>query len=100
MATFRELLATTKQRITEIDPAEAEARLGDATFLDVRELDEYEQGMIPGSVFIPRGHLESQVENKLPDKRRARSSSTAPAAPAPRSPPTRSSSSATPTSSR
>jgi molybdopterin/thiamine biosynthesis adenylyltransferase len=24
--------------------------------------------MIPGSVFIPRGHLEAQVENKLPDR--------------------------------
>ena len=68
MATFRELLATTKQRITEIDPAEAESRLGESTFLDVRELDEYEQGMIPGAVFVPRGHLESQAENKLPDK--------------------------------
>src|SRR4051794_14325280 len=68
MATFRELLASTKQRITEIDPAEAEARLGESTFLDVRELDEYEQGMVPGSVFVPRGHLESQAENKLPDK--------------------------------
>jgi len=68
MATFRELLANTKQRITEIDPAEAESRLGNATFLDVRELDEYEQGMIPGAVFVPRGHLESQAENKLPDK--------------------------------
>jgi molybdopterin/thiamine biosynthesis adenylyltransferase/rhodanese-related sulfurtransferase len=68
MATFRELLATTKQRITEIDPAEAESRLGTATFLDVRELDEYEQGMIPGAVFVPRGHLESQAEGKLPDK--------------------------------
>jgi molybdopterin/thiamine biosynthesis adenylyltransferase/rhodanese-related sulfurtransferase len=68
MATFRELLAAAKQRITEIDPAEAESRLGAATFLDVRELDEYEQGMIPGSVFVPRGHLESQAEGKLPDK--------------------------------
>ena len=28
MATFRELLANTKQRITEIDPETAEARLG------------------------------------------------------------------------
>jgi molybdopterin/thiamine biosynthesis adenylyltransferase/rhodanese-related sulfurtransferase len=68
MATFRELLASTKQRVTEIDPAAAESRLGSATFLDIRELDEYEQGMIPGSVFVPRGHLESQAENKLTDK--------------------------------
>jgi molybdopterin/thiamine biosynthesis adenylyltransferase/rhodanese-related sulfurtransferase len=67
MAGFRELLAKTKERIREIDPAEAESRLDDATFLDVRELDEYEQGMIPGSVFIPRGHLESQIENRIAD---------------------------------
>jgi molybdopterin/thiamine biosynthesis adenylyltransferase/rhodanese-related sulfurtransferase len=70
MASFRELLAQTKSRIREVDPETAEARFGDATFLDVRELDEFEQGMIPGAVFIPRGHLESQVENKLTDKSR------------------------------
>jgi molybdopterin/thiamine biosynthesis adenylyltransferase/rhodanese-related sulfurtransferase len=68
MPSFRELLASTKAEIDEIDPAGAETRLGEAVFLDVRELDEYEQGMIPGSVFIPRGHLESQVENKLTNR--------------------------------
>jgi len=65
MPGFRELLARTKQNINELDPAEAEERLGDATFLDVRELDEYEQGTVPDAVFIPRGHLESQVENRV-----------------------------------
>ncbi len=68
MPGFRDLLAKTKQKIHEVDPAEAEARLDDATFLDVRELDEYEQGTVPGAVFIPRGFLESQVENKIPQK--------------------------------
>src|SRR5690242_19302163 len=68
MASYRDLLKAAKADIREVDPATAEAQLGDATFLDVRELDEYEQGMIPGSVFIPRGHLESQAENKLPDR--------------------------------
>src|SRR5438132_1169701 len=67
MASFRELLRKTKSEIREIQPADAERRVGEATFLDVRELDEFEQGMIPGTVFIPRGHLESQVENKIPD---------------------------------
>ncbi len=67
MAGFRELLAKTKERIREIDPAGAQTRLGEATFLDVREQDEFEQGSIPGSVFIPRGHLESQIENRLTD---------------------------------
>jgi len=70
MPGFRDLLARTKQKIHEVDPSEAEARLDDATFLDVRELDEYEQGTVPGAVFIPRGHLESQVENKIPKKDR------------------------------
>src|SRR5215470_9689824 len=67
MASYRDLLKQTKAQIREIQPAEAEGQLGAATFLDVRELDEFEQGMIPGSVFIPRGHLESQIENRIPD---------------------------------
>src|SRR3954467_454998 len=65
MATYRDLLRDVKQRIRETVSEEAEARLGQATFLDVREQDEYDQGTIPGSVFIPRGHLESQAESKL-----------------------------------
>ena len=68
MASYRDLLKSAKSDIREIDPETAEARLNDSTFLDVRELDEFEQGMIPGSVFIPRGHLEAQAENKLPDR--------------------------------
>jgi len=44
--------------------------LPDATFLDVRELDEWEQGAIPGAVFIPRGHLESKIENQIADRDR------------------------------
>jgi sulfur-carrier protein adenylyltransferase/sulfurtransferase len=68
MASYRELLSHVKQRIREIQPVDAEARLGEATFLDVREQDEHDQGTIPGSVFIPRGHLESQAESKLGPK--------------------------------
>jgi len=67
MAGFRELLAKTKERIREIDPATAEELLSTTTFLDVRELDEYEQGTIPGALFVPRGHLEAQIENRIPD---------------------------------
>ncbi len=70
MASYRDLLKQAKAATREIDPAEAETRLGDATFLDVRELDEWEQGAIPGAVFIPRGHLESKVENQITDRDR------------------------------
>ena len=68
MPSFRELLAQTKANITEIDPETAEARVGDAVFLDVREQDEYDAGTIPGALHIPRGHLESQVESRIPDR--------------------------------
>jgi sulfur-carrier protein adenylyltransferase/sulfurtransferase len=68
MANFRELLKATKAQIREVDTAGAEALLNNgALLLDVREPDEYEQGAVPGSVHIPRGHLESQIENRVPD---------------------------------
>src|SRR3954471_2831688 len=72
MPSYRELLTEAKGRIKEIPTSEAEARFNDnsATFLDVREQDEFDAGMIPGAVFIPRGHLESQAETKLIDKSR------------------------------
>ena len=70
MASFRDLLASAKSRITEIDTAAAADKLsaGGVSLLDVREPDEYDQGAIPGSLHIPRGHLEAQVEAKLTDK--------------------------------
>ncbi|MCB1256310.1 MAG: molybdopterin-synthase adenylyltransferase MoeB [Microthrixaceae bacterium] len=69
MASFRDLLTDTKSSIREVDTAEAE-RLRDSgvKLLDVREADEFEQGAVPGSVFIPRGHLESQIESRITDK--------------------------------
>ncbi|MSO32108.1 MAG: molybdopterin-synthase adenylyltransferase MoeB [Ilumatobacteraceae bacterium] len=70
MAGFRELLALTKSRITEIDTAVAQQRIasGSVLVLDVREPDEYDQGALPDAVHIPRGHLEAQIEAKALDK--------------------------------
>src|SRR5919199_1245138 len=67
MPSFRELLAAAKAEIREIQPDEAEARLGQALVLDVREPDEYEQGAIPGALHIPRGQLETNIESRVPD---------------------------------
>jgi len=67
MSNFRELLRATKAQIREITPEQADQVQG-ATFLDVREADEFEQGTIPGSVFIPRGNLELSIEGKITDK--------------------------------
>ncbi len=69
MPSFRELLAATKAEIDETDPAGAEqAQAGGALILDIREPDEVAQGVVPGSVQIVRGNLESQVEARITDK--------------------------------
>ena len=70
MPTFRDLLAQTKAQIREIDTGAAAAlveRDPAVVVLDVREADEYEQGALAGAVHIPRGFLESQIENRVPD---------------------------------
>jgi molybdopterin/thiamine biosynthesis adenylyltransferase/rhodanese-related sulfurtransferase len=70
VASFREMLSQAKQGIVEVDPAGADALLGEAVFLDVREADEYAQGAVPGAVHLPRGMLELQVEGRVPEKGR------------------------------
>jgi sulfur-carrier protein adenylyltransferase/sulfurtransferase len=69
MASPRDLLAQAKAQIKEASTAEVEALLGKVALLDVREPDENEQGAIPGSILLPRGNLEFQVEGKIPDKK-------------------------------
>lgn len=69
MASFRELLQQAKAEIREVDTAGGEQLLSEGwTLLDVREPDEYEQGAIAGSVHIPRGQLESSIENRVSDR--------------------------------
>ncbi len=73
MPTYRELLAQTKAEIDEIGTPEAHERLSEPDaplFLDIREVDEWQEGHIAGAVHIPRGNLESRVEGLVPDKDR------------------------------
>ena len=68
MASFRDLLASTKAQIREVTTAEAdEMRTVPGTVvLDVREADEYEQGALPKALHIPRGTLETNIEMQVP----------------------------------
>jgi len=67
MATYRDLLAQTKDEISEVDAAQAGALAG-AVWVDVRELDEWQEGHLPGAVHVPRGFLESRIEQVAPDR--------------------------------
>lgn len=69
MATYQDLLQRTQQQITTIDLKEADRlRREGATLIDIREADEVEQGIIDGAVHIPRGFLESRIEQVATDK--------------------------------
>jgi sulfur-carrier protein adenylyltransferase/sulfurtransferase len=70
MPSYRELLQQVKSEIDECTPREAAARSDEPAYLDVRERDEWEEGHIPGAVWIPRGNLEGRVEQALPDRDR------------------------------
>ena len=71
MPSYREHLQQVKSEIEEIDSAEM-ARLLDSdeppALIDVREQNEWDEGHIPGAVHIPRGYLESRIEQAVPDR--------------------------------
>ncbi len=69
--TYSDLLSEVKSAIRTVSLDEIKRRLEareDYVLVDVREKDEVRQGFIPGAVSIPRGFLEMQAEQKLPDK--------------------------------
>ena len=71
MTSYRDLLSHVKAEISEIDGRAASALLEDGTlFIDVRERDEWDEGHIPGAVHVPRGYLESRVEQVVPERGR------------------------------
>src|SRR4051794_26759803 len=73
MPNYREYLQQVKSEIDEVDVTRARELL-DAPerplVVDVRELDEWSEGRIPGAIHLPRGHLESRIERAAPDRAR------------------------------
>ena len=69
MATFRDLLTAAKAEITEISTdTAADLIAAGHVVLDVREPDENAEGALAGAIHLPRGHLEAQIETRIPDK--------------------------------
>jgi molybdopterin/thiamine biosynthesis adenylyltransferase/rhodanese-related sulfurtransferase len=70
MPNYRELLQQVKSEIDEVDVTQARdlvAADDRPLIVDVRELDEWTEGRIPGAILIPRGNLESRIEQAAPD---------------------------------
>jgi molybdopterin/thiamine biosynthesis adenylyltransferase/rhodanese-related sulfurtransferase len=80
MASFAGYLKDVKGKIRETDVeavrkvvGERKGKPGDGNgagpvLIDVREKDEWMEGFIPGSQWIPRGFLELRIEDKVPAK--------------------------------
>jgi molybdopterin/thiamine biosynthesis adenylyltransferase/rhodanese-related sulfurtransferase len=68
VSTFQELLAQAKSLIEETDPSGSETLIAEGwVILDVREVEEYDQGVIPDSILIPQGKIEESIEEHIPD---------------------------------
>ncbi|MGC4191411.1 MAG: molybdopterin-synthase adenylyltransferase MoeB [Thermomicrobiales bacterium] len=66
---YRDLLAQVKTQISEVDARQAQRLISEgATAIDVREADEVAQGLVPGATAIPRGFLESRIEDAVRDR--------------------------------
>ena len=68
---FADLMAETRKAIKEVKLEDLKRRLEDQepfVLVDVREGEEYRAGFIPGALSVPRGFLESKIEQAVPDK--------------------------------
>jgi Dinucleotide-utilizing enzymes involved in molybdopterin and thiamine biosynthesis family 2 len=72
---FREIMRQARQHVPEWTPAQVSEALkrrdkgqDDFTLVDVREKVEWNEGYIPGALHVPRGFLETQIEETVPDK--------------------------------
>jgi molybdopterin/thiamine biosynthesis adenylyltransferase/rhodanese-related sulfurtransferase len=64
-----EVLRDIKSRIDEIDPAAAREQMHNgAVLVDVREIEEFAGGHIPGAKHVPKSYLESRIEGAAPDR--------------------------------
>lgn len=64
-----DLISEAKSRVKQVSAHDALAKHGGAgrtVFLDVREPNEWNLGRIPGALHIPRGMLETKIEQAVP----------------------------------
>jgi rhodanese-related sulfurtransferase len=69
-ARFEKLVAEARKKITEISPQDAAAKLknDEAVVVDVREKDEWAEEHIPDAIYMSRGTIELDIEEKIADE--------------------------------
>jgi sulfur-carrier protein adenylyltransferase/sulfurtransferase len=69
-ASGADLIAQAKAGVEEVQPPEAAREIdgGDVALVDVREQHEFDERHIEGAIHVPRGHLESRIEQFVPDR--------------------------------
>src|SRR5258708_13513459 len=64
-----EFIKQVRSQITEVDPSEVHELLGNGVaIIDVREIEEFAAGHIPGAKHVPKSYLESRIEGAAPDR--------------------------------
>src|SRR2546425_5657674 len=66
---YREIVEDARAAVTTTTPDNVKARLDQGeqlVLIDVREPEEWAQGIIPGAHTVPRGVLEGQVDAQIP----------------------------------
>ena len=69
--TSRDLLAAARAVVPEVSPEEVARRGADGAgrlLIDVRERHEFEEGHLPGAVHLSKGFIETQIEDRAPDR--------------------------------
>jgi sulfur-carrier protein adenylyltransferase/sulfurtransferase len=72
----REIMRRARKQVPEWTPSQVQEALAEQSgsddqeivLVDVREKHEWNEGHIPGAVHVPRGFLELQIEEAVPDK--------------------------------
>src|SRR4051812_49073833 len=67
MPNFQQYLKQVKSEIRETSVDEVKAKKPEV-LIDVREVDEWNEGYIPGATWIPRGKLELRIEDAVPNR--------------------------------
>ena len=64
---LEELMAEARKTVREMHIVDIEVRMPNALFADVREIDEWNGGHIPGALHLPLSLLEALADPKSPD---------------------------------